>query len=308
MHLTVTVCKDEYYDDVKNNVEVWASLKDQGFSNYELSSFGVLMNVKAKKVVKIGYTSSSGYGTVGLVSDDDKKTHPWTLHRLLATTFFVKPNSKNKLTVDHKDRNKLNNNINNLRWATPAEQNYNRNKPVRIKSQHVLQYDLNGTFLRRFESTQDVLAENPTYTRSSIGHGCVNGRRSYGYIWKYDKGKDYDNEKWELHPYIKKLWVSDQGRVKNSKGFCTKGSLIYGYYYHTIGKRSKKYNVFSLVSETFLDIRDDEKVYRINGDISDNRLENIGVKDRKSNTPKNKKRKRQTDDNKRPKKKRKHVK
>lgn len=45
--------------------------------------------------------------------------------RLIAETFIDNPDSKP--TVDHIDRNRVNNNIANLRWATMLEQGQNKN-------------------------------------------------------------------------------------------------------------------------------------------------------------------------------------
>lgn len=47
-----------------------------------------------------------------------------TVHRLLALLFL--PNLQEKETVDHIDRNKRNNHLSNLRWATYSEQAFNR--------------------------------------------------------------------------------------------------------------------------------------------------------------------------------------
>ena len=48
------------------------------------------------------------------------------VHRLLCDNFLKKPKEKNKTQVDHRDGNKMNNNICNLRWASAQDQRRNR--------------------------------------------------------------------------------------------------------------------------------------------------------------------------------------
>lgn len=58
-----------------------------------------------------------GYNTVKL--SVKRKVYYRTIHRLVAETFIANPG--NLPHVNHKDGNKLNNNVDNLEWVTPRE-------------------------------------------------------------------------------------------------------------------------------------------------------------------------------------------
>ena len=55
---------------------------------------------------------------VDLWKNGEHKT--WTIHRLIGIT-FLKNDKYKKLTINHKDGNRLNNNVENLEWVTLAE-------------------------------------------------------------------------------------------------------------------------------------------------------------------------------------------
>jgi hypothetical protein len=63
----------------------------------------------------------NGYLKITLTKNKIKKT--FTVHRLVAIAFI--PNPEKKLNTDHIDNNRLNNNVENLRWATVQENNRN---------------------------------------------------------------------------------------------------------------------------------------------------------------------------------------
>lgn len=90
----------------------WITITD--FPSYEVSDAGEVRNVITGLVLKAGL-DRYGYCRVTLCPGrKDMK-----VHRLVALHFIENP--ENKPYVDHIDRNKANNHVDNLRWATQSE-------------------------------------------------------------------------------------------------------------------------------------------------------------------------------------------
>ena len=68
------------------------------------------------------HLTRSGYEQL-ILCNKGEKAH--SVHRLVAAAFI--PNPNNYLTVDHKDRNRTNNHVENLRWCTLSENMRNPN-------------------------------------------------------------------------------------------------------------------------------------------------------------------------------------
>ncbi len=66
--------------------------------------------------------TANGYARYQL--NDGVKQRHFRVHRIIMENLV--PNPENKPAVDHIDRNRLNNYISNLRWATTSENNKNR--------------------------------------------------------------------------------------------------------------------------------------------------------------------------------------
>jgi len=97
------------------------SEKDYILMNYDVLSNGTLINKRTQKIVKFSLTKD-GYLKARLYSslskhEDGRK--PYYLHRVIAMIYL--DNYNINLTVNHKDGNKLNNDISNLEMATISE-------------------------------------------------------------------------------------------------------------------------------------------------------------------------------------------
>jgi hypothetical protein len=98
-------------------MEHWKTI--EGFDKYQISSYG---NVKNKVGKLLGERiDSNGYNRVRLYGNEIKNK---LVHRLVADAFI--PNQKNKKQINHKDGDKLNNNIDNLEWVTHSENQIHR--------------------------------------------------------------------------------------------------------------------------------------------------------------------------------------
>jgi hypothetical protein len=100
--------------------ELWREIN--GFLDYKVSTFGRVMSCKFGKEKILKYSISRGYRAIVLCKNN--KTTYISVHRLVALTFL--PNYYNLPQVDHKDRNRQNNSIYNLRWVSLSEQQLNR--------------------------------------------------------------------------------------------------------------------------------------------------------------------------------------
>ena len=75
----------------------------------------------------------TGYNMIEIVKDKTPKQT--SIHRLLAIQYL--PNPNNLPMVDHIDRNKLNNCLDNLRWASSRTNNLNMDKIPKSGHQNI---------------------------------------------------------------------------------------------------------------------------------------------------------------------------
>jgi hypothetical protein len=110
-------------------------------------------NDNTGRILKTYINKKNNYVCVDLWKNN--KAKKCTIHRLLAETFI--PNPLNKPTVDHKDGNRQNNAIENLRWATYSEQN-SRFNTHGVRSEKIIVTHIDGT-IKEFNRITDVANE-----------------------------------------------------------------------------------------------------------------------------------------------------
>jgi hypothetical protein len=98
------------------------SIKD--FENYLIFEDGVIINTETGKEVKPWVDKTTGYYRTSL--SNNTKVKSYRVHRLIALAYI--PNPDNKPHIDHINRIKTDNRIENLRWVTHIENMQNLSK------------------------------------------------------------------------------------------------------------------------------------------------------------------------------------
>ena len=93
----------------------------EGYPDYILSNEGKIYSKKRSIWLSL-LTNSDGYKQVGLW--ENKKGKKFKVHRLVAQHFIDNPD--NKECIDHINRIRDDNRVENLRWVTKHENNKNR--------------------------------------------------------------------------------------------------------------------------------------------------------------------------------------
>ena len=234
--------------------EVWKKIK--GFSRYEISNLGRIRN---EKKIMNQRKNDDGYMVISLYNDDNiRKTS--SAHRFLYYTYYDKIED---YSVDHKNRIRDDNRLENLIQVSKKEQSKNR--------KIIKDFNNGRKIIRICPNTNKILEEYDSLTKAqdwvklnttckgSAGLICTSikeNKKGYGFIWKYKESQIIDNEIWKIINInnFKELWniinidnikifdgyfISNKGRLKKSSGqilngFIQHGYLKYGYVYANI--------------------------------------------------------------------------
>lgn len=187
---------------MSNEIEIWKPVKGYEDS-YEVSSLGRVKSLSrysfgegrqhrklTEKILKQS-PDGKGYLMVWLYNCGKRKTEK--VHKLVALSFIENP--LHLPEIDHKNANKKDNRVENLRWVTGSQ---NCNNPLALvknsvshyaekngNARAVVQYTRNGEKIREWKCLAD--AERCVgVNHSKISLVCTGKRKSAGgYIWKY---------------------------------------------------------------------------------------------------------------------------
>lgn len=164
---------------------------------YQVSNTGKVRSLnynRTKKQRELKPIMLGKYYAVALFKNKVKEV--FLVHRLVANTYIQ--NLQNKQYVNHKDGNKLNNDVNNLEWVTPSENNIHAfkmglNKPPskgkfgreNHLSKKVYQLNEENAIINCFYGLRE--AERITgINHTLISRCCKNkAKTAGGYKWKY---------------------------------------------------------------------------------------------------------------------------
>lgn len=175
---------------------MWRQIKE--FPMYEVSTEGQVRNIKTGHILKPYLNrckdSSKSYYKVKLSIEPYVYKQVY-VHRLVAMT-FIPNDDESKDCVNHKDQNKLNNNVDNLEWVTRSENaSYGTVTERRIAAYHrnrkkeIVKYDIDGNELARYPGPAIAAARDKDVTneKALIAHLNDVGLKTYkGYVWRYE--------------------------------------------------------------------------------------------------------------------------
>ena len=261
----------------------------QDFPNYNVSNLGNIKNITNDKILK-PYVKS-GYYHVSLVNDTTKKT--CKVHRLIALAFIENP--ENKSDVNHKDKNKLNNDLANLEWMTRQENNIHRSQGVKItcnKNKVVYRIDNDSNeIIEKYNSIElagewafkNGFTKSVHNGRNAVGN-CLKGlsKLAYKCRWEYEKKDTLENEIWKqvvlenVDMKDKTYFVSTLGRFKNSSGIIMDNYKVNENGYIRVYIYNKTYALHRLIALTFIENPENkEQVNHIDGNKLNNSVENL---------------------------------
>lgn len=186
--------------NLSNMEEIWKDI--EGYEGlYQVSNLGRVKSLERwrkgntkpvliKEKIKIPRDNGRGYFITFLYKNNKQRNE--YIHRLVAMAFI--PNPDNLPQVNHKDENKANNCVDNLEWCTCKYNNGYGTKRERLTltnrnnkktSTPILQFDLDGNFIKEWPSMREV-SRSGVARCENVYRACAGiYKQANGFIWRY---------------------------------------------------------------------------------------------------------------------------
>jgi len=172
------------YTNKNDNITIEAPIgkEREEYPNYIITSKGQIYSKNIKNFLVIN-NQESGYETVGLCNGKRKDFY---VHILVAE-LYLEP-VVGKTQVNHKDKNKSNNVVENLEWVTQSENmfHYHGTKNM-FDNIPVIKYDKKQKEIKRYNNIRDASIDTNNTNKGSIKKACEGTYNTAGgYIWKWE--------------------------------------------------------------------------------------------------------------------------
>ena len=263
-----------YYENIPDDEFVPLTCVDNLIGSYEINKLGHIRYKDTNKIKKIHPINKDGYPKVYL--EGGKRS--FRIHILLAKTFI--PNPDNKPIVDHINRNKSDYSLDNLRWATPLENNLNKDKQ-KPKEVIFVKLDDNGNPIEEFS-----IYDFSESIRGSINESIRNSSKYKGFYWKRIDlviedyisrfGEPLDSD-WKQCLRFPELECNKNGLIRKQSNKKYMLGCINEWGYRTLNYKGHCYQFHRLIYETFSGdiLTDKDQIDHISTIKDDNRFINL---------------------------------